>query len=197
MQAAPNSVRERMHSRNRSHAPLLIVFGALVLTLSGCSQIRVTSDFDPQANFARLQTYAWLPDLNPTNDPRLDTKLLDSHVRAVVERELAAKGYRKVDGGTPSFHVAYHVYVHRETLPARNPVVGYSYSWWAARGAVNPPQYDEGSLLLDIVDPQTNALMWRGWASGTVQWKASPKERAARVDKGIADLLAKFPPPAK
>jgi hypothetical protein len=184
-----------MHYGNRNSRAIILI-GVLVLTLCGCSQIRVRSDFDPGADFSQLRTYAWLPGMDATNDPRLDTKLLDRRVRESVDRHLAAKGYRKVDTA-PSFHVAYHVYVNRQTQSFHEPIGPYGYSWWGARGPVNSYQYDEGSLLVDVIDPGTNVLMWRGAATAIIDPRASVKEREERVDKAVASLLEKFPPQPK
>jgi hypothetical protein len=169
--------------------------GVLLLTLGGCTQIRVHSDFDPRADFSRLQTYGWLPDLKATTDPRLDSALLDRRVREAVDRHLAAKGYRKVDHDAPSFRVAYHVYLRRQSQTVSEPIGPYSYRWWGGMGPTYSYQYDEGSLLVDVIDPQSNALMWRGAATAIIDPRASVKEREERVDRAVASLLEKFPPP--
>ena len=175
----------------------LILFGLLLLTLPGCTQIRVQSDFDPKANFSGLQTYAWLPDLKPTTDPRLDSKLLDRRVREAVDRQLAAKGYRKVEDATPSFWVAYHPHVQRQSQAVHEPVGPYTYRWWGAMGPTYTYQYDEGTLMVDVIDPRTNVLMWRGAATAIIDPSASVQERGERIDRAVASLLEKFPPQPK
>jgi hypothetical protein len=157
----------------------------------------VKSDFDPRANFSSLQTYAWLPDLQATTDPRLDSKLLDRRVREAVDRHLAAKGYRKVDDDAPSFRVAYQVYVLRQSQTVSEPVGPYTYRWWGGMGPTYTYQYDEGTLAVDVIDPQTNVLMWRGSASAIIDPRASIKEREERIDRAVGSLLEKFPPPPK
>jgi hypothetical protein len=181
-----------------AHSPrAAILFTLLVLTVTGCTQIRVKSEFDPQANFAGLQTYAWLPDLEPTTDPRLDSKLLDRRVRAAVDRELAAKGYRQVEDDTAGFLVAYHVFMRRQTQAVREPIGPYSYRWWGGMGPTYSYQYNEGTLAVDVIDPAANALMWRGAATAIIDPRASVQERSERVDRAIKSLLEKFPPPPK
>ena len=166
-----------------------------MLTLGGCAtQIRVQSDFDPQANFSGLQTYEWLPDLKPSNDPRLDNKLFDRRVRGAVDQQLAAKGYRRVDGDSPSFRVAYHAALQRQTQAVNDPIGSYTYRWWGGLPATATYLYDEGTILLDVINPRTNVLMWRGFATATIDYKASPKERGERIDRAVQSLLEKFPP---
>ncbi|MBI2536794.1 MAG: DUF4136 domain-containing protein [Gemmatimonadetes bacterium] len=74
-------------------------FIALSAALAACATLSVSSYIHPAADFSRYQTYDWGPrDALPTGDPRLDNNpFFDSQVRASVERELAAQGYRRVD----------------------------------------------------------------------------------------------------
>lgn len=192
-----NAVGGLVHSRTLLPHRAPILFGLLLLTLSGCTQIRVRSDFDPQTDFSKLQTYGWLPDLQATTDPRLDSKLLDRRVREAVDRQLAAKGYRKVDDDTASFRVAYHVYLQRQSQTVHEPVGPYTYRWWGGMGPTYTYQYDEGTLLVDVIDPQTNVLTWRGSATAIVDPRASVQERGERIDRAVASLLEKFPPQPK
>ena len=89
-------------------------FGAILaialLGLAGCSSFRVTTDFDPQANFEPLRNYAWLENVRkPSDDPRLHNSLVDSRVRAAVDRELATKGYSKTPASSADFLVTYYL----------------------------------------------------------------------------------------
>ena len=77
-------------NRLRALAPLL------VLALLGCATGSVQSDWDPEADFSTLKTYAWFPRTRPAApDPRLNSTLLDARIQQAVEAELAAKGYTK------------------------------------------------------------------------------------------------------
>ena len=181
-----------MPLRNRLLPLARVAVAALVL--AGCSQIRVQSDYNPRADFARLRTYAWLSDPQIVGDPRIDSPLLDRRIRAAVERHLAAKGYQKLEDGVPSFRVAYHVYLQRKTQLVAEPVGPYSYRWWGGMTTVRTYEYDEGTLVLDVVDPQTDELMWRGTASATVDPHASVEKREERVDRAVSSILEKFPP---
>jgi hypothetical protein len=54
---------------------------------------------DPNADFARLQTYAWLPlqEAAPADQRVLD-RYIDSRIRKAVDRELGGKGFRPATG---------------------------------------------------------------------------------------------------
>ena len=65
---------------------------------------------------------------------------------------------------------------------------------WYYGGRTFVSQYEEGTLLLDFVNPKSNQLMWRGSAKATVMENASPEKREARINEGVQKILAQFPP---
>ena len=52
-----------------------------------------------------------------------------------------------------------------------------------------------GELALDMYDPNSKQLVWRGTASKTLDPKAKPDKRQKNLDKGVAKLLKNYPPP--
>ena len=55
-------------------------------------------------------------------------------------------------------------------------------------------EVEEGTLILDIVDPASRNLIWRGIASAAVDRSKTPGERRARFKKAVSQLMAQFPP---
>ena len=171
------------------------------LLAAGCAGVEIGYDYDASADFGRLRSYAWLPGPQPeTGDPRLDNTIIDSRIRSAVDTTLAARGYQKDLPSCADFLVAYHAGIDREleidTIdryygPGPGPRL---------RGPVMVTEtvvrdYDQGTLLLDVLEGRSRALLWRGSAQARLTRRASPAERKARVDDAVARLLAKFPPP--
>lgn len=171
----------------------------LIAALGGCSTMRVTSDTDPSAKFTGYKSYNWMAEApKKTGDPRIDgNSILASRIRSAVERQLAAKGYEKRSSGTPDFLVGYHASLEKKTsVRMLNDHYRYGPGWgWRYRG----PQtyvydYDEGTLILDIVDPKTRKLLWRGSATDVVNPTASGEARQKKINKAVTRILEKFPP---
>jgi hypothetical protein len=188
------------------HFAILTLLG---IWLSGCSTIRVSSDYARDANFNRLRTYSWAGPQPITGDPRLDNDILHARIRNAVERELALKGYEKMTAGNPDFKIAYHVGLEQKLdvttfnyydyrYPASyHPRYGFSSypgAWPASETRVF--QYEEGTLLVDIVDPGTKQLIWRGSATATVNPSDSSQKKDAKINKAVHQLLSQFPPPS-
>jgi hypothetical protein len=173
-----------------------------MIVLLGCtsSSVVVNSDYDPSANFLGYQTYGWLATpTESTGDPRLNSPLLDARIRNAVETQLKAKGYTKANTGSPDILVNYHVMV-RGALDIRtiNDVYGYGprhlRGWGAAGSTTHVRQVEEGTLLLDFLDPATQNLLWRGTAKGFVEPSLHPTEREKRIQDIIKRILDQFPP---
>jgi hypothetical protein len=169
---------------------------SILLLLAACSQIQVHSDHDPGANFAALRTYAWLQKTSEApRDPRLDNDLLDSRVHSAVNDELYAKGYREA-AENPDFRVTYHVMVQSKFDVQSFPVYyGYGYGRLGAPGPdVRVTEYEQGTLILDLVDSATNDLIWRGSAQARIDPNRSPQERTKLIRDAVHAMLEHFPP---
>ena len=55
-------------------------------------------------------------------------------------------------------------------------------------------EYDEGTLILDIVDAESRTLIWRGSARAEVSATVAPETREARVREAVRRILEQFPP---
>ena len=179
---------------------LAISFIALVL--AGCSPVKVSVDYDRSANFAALHTYVWRTGAQPaTGDPRLDSTLLDTRVRAAVDRVLQSKGYQlAAPGTTPTFLVGYHAAVRQKTAvqttgQPMNVWYGYGAGGWGGWPETYVHEYEEGVLLIDVIDPTTTKLLWRGTGKAVVETTtASPEKRERRINEAVDQILAEFPP---
>ena len=54
--------------------------------------------------------------------------------------------------------------------------------------------YEEGTLILDIIDPETSALIWRGYAQAHVDLLSSQEEKTERICQAVRMMLELFPP---
>lgn len=176
--------------------------------LAACSTLEVTTDYDPSAVFAGLKRYAWLPEpQKKTGDPRIDDNtLLEQRIREAVDDALAAKGYVLSDAD-PDFLVGYHVSLDkRQSVQVLNDYYGYGPGWgwrygsaYRPMGYAGPPdayvyEYEEGTIILDVVSPANRELMWRGSARDEVQFESTPEQSAAKIREAVQAMLERFPP---
>jgi hypothetical protein len=172
----------------------------LLLAVSGCSGVRVTTDYDPAADFSKLRSYAWLDERSGVQGDRADvTSLLDRRVRRAVDTELQHKGWRLVSRGEADALVAYHLGVETR-LDVNTIHSGYGYGRGAYHGGVathtTVSEYQEGTLLVDVIEPESKQLIWRGSGQSRLRRSSTPEQREQRIDEAVAQILESFPPKA-
>jgi hypothetical protein len=132
------------------------------------------------------------------------SSLLDQRIRKAVKETLSSKGISEVDRQQTDVLVSYHIGIEtRLDVQTVHRGYGHGYGghgrhrgWGAGAGYADTrvTQYDEGTLLLDLVDPQRMDLIWRGSAQSRISTRTSPEEREQRVREVVDKVLAQYPP---
>jgi len=171
------------------HAVLVLALAATV----ACSQFNVHTNRDPSVDLTRFRSWDWLPgDLLEPADQRLPDRYLDRKLRDAADRVLRAKGYVRAAGESPDFFLNYRL----TTADRSSSQPPYRYglgTWWPERELRSRDSYDVGTLLLDVVSPQTRALVWRGTASARLLPHASLEKSARRTESVVEHVLEDFP----
>lgn len=160
--------------------------------------LRVTTDYDPEAAFDGYQTYKWAERTLEGQDPRVYNDILARRIRSAIDAALEAKGYREVSG-TPDFYVAWHGAIEgRMDVQAINHYYGYGWGWYYPGGMVQDTyvrNWDEGTLMIDIVDARGNNLVWRATGQAELDERPqSPEVQQERLNEAAVEMLAGFPP---
>jgi len=168
--------------------------------LAGCATgPRVTTDFDPEADFARYRTWAFYQPIAMEQSGY--STFMTERIRADVRREMEARGYA-FDDKSPDLRVNFQGIVQEKTdvysVPRNDFQYFYSYRrrsyfavpFWYDETQVN--RYTEGTLTVDLVDAARNRLVWTGAAIGRVTRK-TPQERGADVDNAISEIFLRYP----
>ena len=155
------------------------------------AQVDVTVDHDESVDFSTYTTYAWMPNAG-TPAPEFD----EVRIRRAVETQLEASGLSQA-AGDPTLWVVTHASVGQalQISSTNTGYVGYGRRGWGGGwGAttVNVREVPVGTLVVDLVDNESDKLVWRGIASGTIPAKAEKSEK--KINKAARKLFKKFPP---
>ena len=182
-----------MQSRFRALVP------AALLAL-GCASLPIETDYDPAFDFGGYKRFAWLSEKSPiTGDVRLDNPLLHERLRQAIQQTLTAAGFEQVEAGSGDFRVGYHLSL-QQRLDVSTLDRHYGYGPAANRWGYGPPEtivreYEEGTLVIDVVDARSDRLVWRGAAHGRMRESTTPEDRRQRAHQVVAAILERFPPP--
>jgi hypothetical protein len=184
-------------------SPKFVVLAFAALTLAACAGSRVATDYDANARFDTLQTFAWLdPVLEDVEDPVLDSQLLTRKVQRAVADALLQRGYSRTEHPADAdFLVTYHT-ASRERLRDRGGFsigLGIGRPWRHGYGSMHVGDgyfpriegYQEGTLIIDVLDAESRDLLWRGWVRNTVETRNYTDEA---IMAAVNEIIAEFPP---
>src|SRR5271165_3868648 len=165
------------------------VLSALVLSLLGTHGAfaqKVTVEFDRAADFSKYRTFAIRNGQLNSKNAALNSDLVKKQIEADIERGLTAKGLMEVTSGPSDLNVRYTFGSARKVETEAYPAGWYG---WGTR-VVRVP-YAEGTLVIDLRDPATRSLVWRGISS---EEKTDAAKIEGKLDKMVQKALDKYPP---
>jgi hypothetical protein len=175
-----------------------VAAGAALLTLS-CSTTSVATDHDPNVDFSRFRTFAFLGGHIWVNGMADDNNtLVKDRIRNSVIATLNTRGMQQVTSN-PDVYVGYLAGARTKTeIEAVSPYIqgfgpyfgnggwwGPMYSDWWAR------TYNEGTLVIDVVDASSRKLVWRAYAVTEVD---KPVVNEQKMQKVVDKAFKGFPP---
>ncbi|MFD2244933.1 DUF4136 domain-containing protein [Pontibacter ruber] len=159
----------------------------------------------PGTNVRSYQTFGWYQE-KPQAPQAFDKGFnpnTDKYIRQAVEEDLERKGLRKVTEN-PDVLLAYDISVSVPAEKDRPELYtdgfGYSYAHMAGYryrygdgglASYRPVDlFKQGTLIIDMIDPKSNELVWRGWREGIfTNFNAGYK----KVSSYVQDILEKYP----
>ncbi|MGA1675005.1 MAG: DUF4136 domain-containing protein [Pseudomonadales bacterium] len=168
----------------------LLVLGACAVT----PQVDVVRD--PAAAFQEYATFMFHTPLH-TDRPSGEGTVLSQRLRALAERELAARGCGQVSDGA-DLEVNFFVETRERIESVPDDEWGFHYGYWGQPfgywyGYRDPRlrQYTVGTLHLDVVDTARRQLVWEAVASDRVTTGLSFDD--ADLDRAVTRMFESFP----
>lgn len=184
-----------------------LAFVLILVILSACNRVSTRIDTAPEAGFAPLKTYAWVPRKTGGNKNFSEAFLFtDQKVREAVERELAARGFRKVSPGDgPDFWVQYYLWAEEGVAgghPYPSPGRAYrsmdTLDTYAGRHGrdvrMGARDVQRGTLTVTVNEDRTRKEIWRGSAEARVKDRHNPQQVARLIDEAVRRIFHGFPP---
>jgi len=196
-------------------AQLVTAAAAAALTLTACAPgISVRTALSPDASLHGLRTFRVLPTPKPkiagavssTNDPMLVNSISNRALRSDLAQEFTSRGYVASDTN-PDFCVAYYAST-KQQLDVSYWDYGYAWRprWWSGWGhrwgrgwgpdwgmesSPMVTQYTQGTVIVDVFDPKTKDLLWRGQGIAAVSDNEQQYEHDLK--QAVEAIVDKFP----
>ncbi|WP_018676795.1 DUF4136 domain-containing protein [Riemerella columbina] len=168
---------------------LLGVIAILALSATACSPFQIKTDYAQSAPFGTYKTYTLNTEHLKVND--LDKDRIISE----VSKQLAQKGFKTSANADVIVNIqATHKKIQdiRSTHPNAMWGWGGPWGWGFGVGHTWTSNYNSGTLVVDIIDNQTNKLVWQGIGSGINV--DNPQAKQKEIPQIVSELFNRFPP---
>lgn len=165
------------------------LLGAVMATAAACAPLTVTSTIERGAELSRYRTYGWdQVDTAVPGDPRLDDNpFFHEYMRASIDRQLVSRGYEPIIMD-PDMRVHYHASaVQKVHVSGSEPPAPFCRD-------CSVQVYDEGTLVIDLVDARTGLLVWRGAARGDFAAVVDSQTRMEQtIERVVERIVGRLP----
>lgn len=165
----------------------------VMFTIVSCSGPKVMYDYDRAVNFSNYKTFNFHPNMNLSTISELDGK----RILNAIEDQMKAKGFRLSDA--PDLYI--DVVPSTRTRKKQAGSVGIGLGNWGRNFGVNigtsvpiTKRVEDSSLVLEMIDTNSNQMIWQGVFEDTVNASNSPVDKEGIVNKSVSELLLNFPP---
>ena len=173
--------------------PVRLFAGGVALAVAAiaaaCAPMTVTSFTERGVDVRASRTFAWdRVDTSVPGDPRLDNNtMFHEYVRQAIDRQLVSRGYEPTTV-TPDVLVHYHA-------SSRQKIFTTGEQRTAERCQdCSVEVYDEGTLLVDLTDARTGALIWRGVAESGLAGVVNNQTRMeGTIERVVERIFARLP----
>ena len=173
----------------------IAIAAALVFVGAAAFAQDVKTDFDKNANFAAIKTFTVKIGTSWNN------QISEKRISDEIAQTLTEKGWKQVDANPDAL-----VLLHGATEKQKSLNTFYSggYGGYGYRGmgmggmgtaTTTTSEYLVGTLVVDIFDAKSKALMFRGTASDEISDK--PEKNIKKVEKASNKMFKDFPPGSK
>jgi hypothetical protein len=179
---------------------LKVLFLLLLAVLSGCASSgpTISAAQSPGIDFSQFESFNYLPRLGTDRSNGARTMLSNRLIEA-MNHEMSTRGLRLSD--TPDLVVDFNFHSRQGVQVRQTPNMGTTmsrshwgrpYSVWGGY-STTVRQYEEGTLLIDIIDLQNASLIGEGAAQGRSISDLNNLDQE-EINALVADVMARLMP---
>jgi hypothetical protein len=179
----------------RARTRAVAMLASVMLVYAACSGVQVRTLAAPGADISSRPTFRLLPPPKlarnvqlTSNDPMLVNSITYRRIREAIRHALEKRGYQYSEDAA-AMDVAYYA-TAQPKLDIRTWDYGYGWRRFP-RERTEIYEYEQGTVIIDVVDPETHELLWRG--EGRAAVSEDPDKYAEQLEKAVNKIMEKFP----
>jgi len=164
-----------------------IVLAALIAGCNGTKKVFVEHDYSYETNFKDYSSYTFL-------ECERDTNNLCTEIYEAIRRQMQVRGY-KLSADKPTLLVNYGIFNDNVRYQGyMQPVIK---NWVDTQNdgfRYEPVKYtlDRGTLIVSLIDAESDQVVWRGYASGIFNGAENSNNHYRSVVRRIFDQYPLF-----
>lgn len=178
--------------------PLIYLFLIPPLFMLACtSGVKISSNYEEDVDFSKYSTFKVLPVEYETTERLQYSEDNKKIIKDAIINELKTMNYTQ-DDSNPDVLMYATVTIKKEAqMRERTFQDGPAYSGqrrysWSASDSILVGYYDEGSLVINMIDASKNKLVWHATARKAL--KNQPEDdREEKLRQVVSDMYAEYP----
>lgn len=164
-----------------------------------CVPIKTRTDYDKALDYSVYKTYELLPNEQPdlVNLP-IGKDEMDKLILKKIQYELTSKGYIE-NKEEPDLRLSYYIVTNAKTD------VYYLNDYYSNIGVpvrsstrdsyrIAETTYEQGILIIDAIDANTNVRVWRGYSETRIGAYRDEEHVKSQVSRAVRKILTQFLP---
>jgi hypothetical protein len=190
----------------RKNNVMKVWFSLFILFAFASCGVQSYVEKDPNVDLKKYRTYAWINEDNPKgkeNKPYKDFQ--ETYLKDLISKELEKNGFQKAKSH-PDVLVDYDIMIENQVRERSqsvysrpfvryfyNPYTGRINSMWLPSRYMGENSYDvpykSGTITINLVDNDSQKLVWQGWAETEVTNRHIDKDDMNKIVKSIFKKL--------
>ena len=195
-----------MKQTGRLALSVMLVVALATLVHAG---MKVKAEFDKEYDFSKPRTFGWHPDgagevkllMREGGDPEQIRARWEPTIKDAVQQEMTKRGLTPATSGVPDLYLNYYFLSGPNSeAQTRGQFIGAIPPWGVPDFEMTTTSlkiFEQGTLILDIIDGPKRQIVWRGIAEAQVDRQRTPVEREKRLREAVGEVLKKYPPKVK
>ena len=172
------------------------IYGALLLVAAVCSAgMRVDSKSYAEMDLAGYDTYDWSTDQEAdSGHPLAHGSPLDLRLQGIARDLLSKRGLAPSGEGQPDLLIrCIAISKEMQDIGGVKKDMGGGVTWVGDVGAHGVTSYRQGTLIIELVDAESEERLWAGWASDALPAVPDPDKVGKKAEKALKKILKLLP----
>ena len=173
------------------------IYGFLFLAAAAVcwAGMKVDSKSYAAMDLAAYDTYAWSTDQEAdTGHPLSAGSPLDLRLQEIARDLLAKRGLAPVSDDEPDLRIrCIGISKEMQDIGGVKKDMGGGVTWVGDFGAHGVTSYRQGTLIIELVNAESEERLWAGWASDALPAVPDPDKVGKKAEKALKRILKRLP----